>query len=544
MKPDKQTIVQILFVLISVGVYSQDYFGFKYAEPVIHSEALDPIYGRVSGDQIRIGEFIFSRLWRWNDRLNLEPDLLTRLPTPTVNGDGLMCQLKPNLRWPDGKPLTSTDVAFTIDVYKINSDTYLRKICANTVCEIINEREFILRPKNETPNFVYFTRLDFANIQIIPRHIVIDPSLHPSDQYVGRPIGSGPFQIAAIDKSGARTEVIFERNPYTHEKGPNFKVREIRAVTEPSFSAQWANIITSNDQSYDGGDHKIDLLIEEISHKQRISQLRNMGHLKRQRYARNSWTALALNTRKTHVNSTAFRIELDNALDDRRIIKTYYGDAATDITGPFIRDYGVYKEELIDRVAPTGEIISNLAAQGYQYDSKKRTLFWVDPASGAKSKVELRLIFNKDFVATDSREQHALNQIIEKFSEIGISIIRDGLASDIFYERLDEHQYWDIAFLRYTFGWDNNVSMIFTDFNDTGYENSQLANELNIFQNSQEAERRRSGKRIHQHCYDNVPYIFLWHVEPEMYYRNIIDNVTITPMTFFTTVGWWSVQPR
>ena len=534
----------LLLLIICGPAKSQDYFGMKYAESVIHSEAFDPIYGRRSGDQIRIGEFIFSRLWRWNDRLNLEADLLVSIPELTQDGSGLLCKLKPNLRWPDGKPLTSKDIAFTINVYKMNSKTYLKEQCANTQCEIINEREFILRPKKETANFAFYTQIDFANIQIFPEHIIQDPILNPKDKYVGRPMGSGPFQISEIDQTGSRTEIIFKRNPYSHEKGPNFKIREIRAVTEPSFSAQWQNIRTDNDESYKDGDHKIDLLIEEISHKRLISQLRAMGHLKRQRYARNSWTALALNTRKSHLNSTAFRVELDNVLDDKRIIKSNYGDSAKDITGPFIRDYGIYMEELTDRVAPTGEIIASLESQGYSFDKKKRKLYWVDPAKGSKTEVELRLIYNRDFVATDSREQHALSYMIEKFSEIGIAIIKDGLTREVFYERIEDHQYWDIAFLRYTFGWDNNISPIFTIFNDTGYENSQLTNELKIFQNSQEAAKRRSGERIHQHCYDNVPYIFLWHVEPEMYYRNIINDVTITPMTFFTTVGWWSVQPR
>ena len=39
-------IAQTLLLLISTtNAQEHDYFGLKYAEPVIHAEALDPIYG-------------------------------------------------------------------------------------------------------------------------------------------------------------------------------------------------------------------------------------------------------------------------------------------------------------------------------------------------------------------------------------------------------------------------------------------------------------------------------------------------------------------
>lgn len=522
--------------------YAQNYFGMKYAEPVLHSEALDPIFGRRAEDQIRIGEFIYSRMWRWNSRLNLEADLLVSLPVMNKE-NGLSCTLKPNLKWPDGQPLTSEDIEFTIQVYRQSGDGYLQSACNQTICVIEDERTFKLIPNGNITEFAFKTQLAFANIQIFPKHILGIPNLSPLDAYVKHPVASGPFQLSSISKKGAKTEMLFERNPHTVEASSKFKILEIKAVTEPSFANQWSDIRTVNENSYSDGEHKIDLLIEEISNAQRISQLRAQGHLKRQRYARNSWTSIALNTRKEHLNSTAFRVQLDYALDDQKIIKNIYGDAARDITGPFIRDYGIYVDSLRDRVAASGVIIEQFKKQGYSL-AKDNELIRIDPSSGKSSKVEFRLIFNRDFVLTGSREQQALNYIIQQFNALGIQIIRDGLSHEAFNEKMSDSTYWDMAFVRYTFGWDNNISPIFTKYNDSGYRNPQLMNELKIYERSREATKKRSGERIHQHCYDNVPYLFLWHVDPEMYHRSIIDNVTITPMTFFTSVGQWSVSPR
>jgi|APSaa5957512576_1039674.scaffolds.fasta_scaffold12412_2 ABC-type transport system substrate-binding protein len=538
-------IAQTLLLLISTtNAQEHDYFGLKYAEPVIHAEALDPIYGRRAEDQIRMGEFIYSRLWRWNSRLNLEPDLCVSLPTITRDGkDGLSCSLRPDLKWPDGTPLTSDDIKFTIQVYRTSGKGYLKEACDNTEFNRIDDQNFELFPVGKATEFAFKTKLAFAKIQIFPKHILVDPYMTAQDSYVRRPQGSGPFQLESISKKGEKAELLFKRNPYSVEGSPKFKINEVKAVTEPSFSNQMSDIKTVNEMSYNEGDHKIDLLIEEISKQQLIYQLRSQGHLKHQKYARNSWTAIALNTRKNHLKSTAFRVQLDNAIDDKKIIKNLFPDAAKDITGPFIRDYGIYVDSLRDRHAPAGEIIEHLKKQGYILD-KNNQLVWVDPSTGKNEKVEFRLIYNLDFVRSGSREEQALKHIIEQYKTLGIQIIKDGLKQSAFNEKMSDSTYWDMAFVRYTFGWDNNITPLFTFLNDTGYRNPLLLNELKIYENSREAAKKRSGERIHQHCYDNVPYLFLWHVDPEMYYRNIIDNITITPMTFFTSIGQWSVRPR
>ena len=52
------------------------------------------------------------------------------------------------------------------------------------------------------------------------------------------------------------------------------------------------------------------------------------------------------------------------------------------------------------------------------------------------------------------------------------------------------------------------------------------------------------GESIHQLCYDNVPYLFLWSPEPMCFYRNTIRDLTVTPMEFFSTIRTWGVENR
>ncbi len=60
-------------------------------------------------------------LAKWDDKNNIIPDLATDIPSVAnggVSADGLTItwHLRPNLKWSDGQPLTSKDVAFTEQV--------------------------------------------------------------------------------------------------------------------------------------------------------------------------------------------------------------------------------------------------------------------------------------------------------------------------------------------------------------------------------------------------------------------------------------------
>jgi len=523
-------------------LFGQGYFGIKYAEPVLHIDAFDPFYGRKALDQVRIGELIFSRLWRWNERLNLEPDLLESMPIPYK--DGLLCVLKPDLKWPDGQPITVEDVKFTIIAYRENGNSFLQEVAKYSECVKIDERQFVLKPNRKVRAFNYNTRIDFPRIQILPKHKLKIPVISHRDSYVKNPVGSGPFQIDGINENGSRIEIVFKRNPNVYENPPKFEIREVRAVTEPSFAIQRADLRTPNKSSYRDGSPIIDLIIEDISEKQSLKILKNTTHVRRKPYARNSWIGLALNTRKPFLTSVAFRRTLDAMLDDRKLIRQNYGNDAEDITGPFLRSFGSYVEDLVDRYDDEKNIKERLEDQGFRYASN--FLFWVDPKTGNKTPIKLRVIYNKNFVLSNSREKHALDDIVRDFEKFGIMIILDPLDRVVFKEKLKDTNYWDIAYLRHTFGWNNNIAPRFgsRSSNYTGYISPILLSDLEVMQSSNPVQRKKAGERIHQHCYENVPYLFLWHVKPHVHYRNIIKDLSITPLTFFTTIGEWWVEPR
>ena len=128
-------------VVISTFCQAQDYYGIKYAERSMIIDALDPVHGRTTIKQVRLGELYNARLWRWGSKLEEEPDLVIALPTPAGVGmeiDAVYAELRPNLKWPDGFPITVNDIVFSLDLYRSCDIPKLKKRAEQINCEPIN----------------------------------------------------------------------------------------------------------------------------------------------------------------------------------------------------------------------------------------------------------------------------------------------------------------------------------------------------------------------------------------------------------------------
>jgi peptide/nickel transport system substrate-binding protein len=107
----------------------------------------------------------------------------------------LMFKLRPNLKWHDGAPLTSSDVIFTFDLilrsnYSDKLDRWgLRKYIANVTA--VDDRTVVFQLSQPfAPALFYIGAL----IPILPKHIwsQVDPTTFKN---MDNPVGSGPFKF-------------------------------------------------------------------------------------------------------------------------------------------------------------------------------------------------------------------------------------------------------------------------------------------------------------------------------------------------------------
>ena len=548
-------ILNILMVILTF-CQAQDYYGMTYPERSMIIDALDPVHGRTTIKQVRLGELYNARLWRWGPKLEVEPDLVISIPSPAGVGmeiDAVYAELRPNLRWPNGLPITVSDIIFSLDVYRSCDKPKLKKMAEQINCESVDQSNtrFKLKPSSDqyAKHFFKNAMLYIPNFQILPKHEFGYPQLDRNSSYSVHPKGAGPFEIEKIDVEGAAITITLIRNEYHHFEKPVKMIKEVTMVTQPLALKISEGLKYADDDSYrDGIKYGIDLTVDPISSKDANTVLGFVPHLESETYVNNSWIGIGINVKKGILRSPEFRILLDKMIDNSQIIKKNYepGDARV-ITGPFIQDFGIYDESLKDRKGKENDIINDLANKLKCEKKSDGFLYCLDTETGEKQKVELKLIYKDNFAMPKSIEVGALNDIKNIFKSYGITVNDQQLDPLIYSEKLAKGKDWDLYYTQHEFDFGNNPTPLFIEgnkHNHTGYHNQVLDGFINTYLASKGKKKLNAGLNIHKHCYDNVPYLFLWHVNPKSWKRKIIKNMGITPTYFFTTIHEWEVEKR
>ena len=200
------------------------------AEP----SSLNPL---LAHDQTTIGYdlLICQTLVGLDAQNRLVPILLTRIPTRAngdISADGtrITYHLRHDVRFADGKPLTSADVAFTYRAIMdprnpvLSEDAYRRIVSLQTpdpFTVVIRLR----RPWNAAVSEL-FAQSDFA-FGILPAHAFKGSLLLHAD-WENHAFGSGPFHVTEWRRSD---RIVLEPNPYFSPK-PKLSRLEIQMIPD------------------------------------------------------------------------------------------------------------------------------------------------------------------------------------------------------------------------------------------------------------------------------------------------------------------------
>lgn len=173
------------------GIYNEGILGtFTSASPIYATSGVDSSVSRL----------VFAGLLTHDEDGNIVGDLAESYTTDAV-GKVYTVKLKPNLKWHDGKPLTSEDVMFT---YQLIQNPDAQSPFMN------NWRGITIATPD--PRTVIFTLPDPLaafphNLTngIVPKHLLgsLAPrELRTSDFNAVNPIGAGPFRWEALEVTG------------------------------------------------------------------------------------------------------------------------------------------------------------------------------------------------------------------------------------------------------------------------------------------------------------------------------------------------------
>ncbi|MCX5753654.1 MAG: ABC transporter substrate-binding protein, partial [Candidatus Krumholzibacteria bacterium] len=199
-------------------------------EPEILNEAVNSMVASVY-----VCNLIFSKFVKYNDRLELVPDLIEEIPTVENGGISIdyltyTYHIRRNARWHDGVPVTSYDAKFSYEVMMhpdINVETRQGWDIVDRV-ETPDSFTVVFHLREVYANFVGDC---FYDESVLPRHL-LRSALGPGFQNAAfhrRPIGSGPF---VFKEWVSGSHIIVRANRDYYGEGPRLDEIVIKFIPE------------------------------------------------------------------------------------------------------------------------------------------------------------------------------------------------------------------------------------------------------------------------------------------------------------------------
>jgi peptide/nickel transport system substrate-binding protein len=250
---------------------------------------------------------------------SLAPDLATEVPSLENGGiskDGktITYHLRHGVRWQDGAPFTSADVAFTYRTYinpKVNSfytATYQRIASLETPDPYTVVLH--LRKPFAAALVQLFERATGGFV--IPKHLLEHSPDINTDEFSHHPIGTGPWRLERWDHGSM---LVLRANPDYFAGAPHVSEVDVRIVANPDTQLEMA------------GSHELDIAQQLVPSQ--YAQIKAMPGIRAVLAPSYLNRFLTFNTRRVPFDDPRVRRALAVALDRARIVDTAYAGTST-----------------------------------------------------------------------------------------------------------------------------------------------------------------------------------------------------------------------
>ncbi len=226
MKNIRWQLIIILVTGLVIGILLlSEQTGFSIARPVatrggVYTEALvgslqrlNPVLDYYNSADRDVDRLLFSRLITYDENGLPQPELAIRWG---ISFDGLSYNfdINPDALWHDGIPVTSADIAFTIDVMRSDESVLpddLKQFWNNVEVIPLGEQSVQFRLSEAFAPF-----MDYLSFGILPQHLLGELSYQEiiNSSFNLEPVGSGPYQFERlITENGAIKGVVLSANP-------------------------------------------------------------------------------------------------------------------------------------------------------------------------------------------------------------------------------------------------------------------------------------------------------------------------------------------
>ena len=194
------------------GVYSEALVG-KF-------QRLNPVLDYYNSADRELNRLLFSRMITFEERGIPKLELVE---TYGISQDGTIYNitLRPDVKWHDGKPLTTNDILFTINMIRDGEGVVpddIRSFWIEVDVKTLSETTIQFRLEEPFAPF-----LDYLSFGILPEHLLSDLSFEQmiSSGFNLQPIGSGPYAFEGLITENNQIEgVILRANQDYFEEPP------------------------------------------------------------------------------------------------------------------------------------------------------------------------------------------------------------------------------------------------------------------------------------------------------------------------------------
>lgn len=400
-----------------------------------------------------ISSNIFNKLLKYDKNLDLEGELAESWQI-SADQKTITFKLKPNLKWSDGQPLTSSDVLWT----------WHAVIDEKTGSPYASDYQLVKKAEAPDPftfsvtyEQAYAPALDsWAGLQILPKHLLAGQDLHTT-AFARNPVGSSYYKL---DSWTHGENLKLSRNP-TSVLG-QAKIDNLVTRIIPDSSAQFLELMADNIDSMALDPIKYARIIPARPElKQKLALYKELG---------NSYTYMGFNLKHKPFDDARVRRAINYAIDKQEIIDGVYLGLGINIASPY----------------KPGTRWSNPDLKPYPYDPAKARILLQE--AGFKDSDGDGVLerdgkpFSFEIITNQNKEREKSAVLIQRrLKEVGIDVKIRAIEWASFISRFIKTGDFDVVVLGWSLGLDPDQYNIWHSsqqapgqFNFIGYNNPTI----------------------------------------------------------------------
>ena len=458
--------------------------------PIVADPTLNPWSPNAFVESLFVNRVLFDGLTKPGKDLAPAPDLAASW---TTSSDGLSWtfKLREGVKWSDGQPFTSADVAFTFNDIVLKPDLGAQNRGNFSAVKSVTAVDATTVRFDLSRKFSALTSYLAYNSGIVPKHVLSADPLKTNTFNKGVPVSTGPFKVEKYTSgqsvSLVRNENYFGAKPY---------LDKVVFTVVPDANTQIAQALA--------GDVSI-MILDDKAAVARVKSANNLAVVSRP-LVQYYW--LALNQTDPRFTDVRVRQAFVQAIDRQAIIKSVelgYGSIANSAITPALKAY--FDPSLSSR---------------YPYDPQKAkdllaAAGWTPGAGGVLMKEGKPFQFTMDVGQKGVLEP--VNALIQQdLKKIGVVADLNTMEWNSYIQKVVVRRDYTASVNWWTYPSDPDVFPYYASsaagkgFNIPGYQDAKLDDLLIQGQGTSDLEARKAVyKQLQTYMADTLPYLFLWY---------------------------------